>query len=87
MPGPDGGGRQPASDLPDPVVNTQGSEGLGNGFVQRLRRHVERVLCLVQVVDDDGAGLERHKIDLAYSFFVRLRSGWWPVIGKDKRRE
>jgi hypothetical protein len=45
------------------------------------------VLCLVQVVDDDGAGLERHKIDLAYSFFVRLRSGWWPLIGKDKRRE
>jgi hypothetical protein len=36
------------------------------------------VLCLVQVVDDDGAGLERHKIDLACSFLVRLRSGSGP---------
>ena len=61
MPDPDGDGRQPASDLPDPVVNAQRGEGLGDGFVKGLRRHAERVLCFVQVVDDDGAALECHE--------------------------
>ena len=72
VPDLDGDGRQPASDIADPVVEAQGGEGLGDGFVKGLRRHVERVLCFVQVVDDDGAGLERHEGNLSDSLFVRL---------------
>jgi hypothetical protein len=45
VPDLDGDGRQPASDIADPVVNVQGGEGMGDGFVKGLRRHVERVLC------------------------------------------
>ncbi len=55
------------------VVRPKGGEGLGNRFVQHLRRHVERVLCLVQVMDDDGTSLERHKRNLTYSLFLRLQ--------------
>ena len=55
-----------------PVVRPKSGEGLGYGFVQHLRRHVERVLCLVQVMDDDGAALEGHQGNLTYSYFVRL---------------
>ena len=71
VPDLDGDSRQPASDITDPVVNAQGGEGLGDGFVKGLRRHVERVLCFVQVVDDDGTSLEPDEGNLSYSPFVR----------------
>ena len=54
------------------LVNNLVRVPLAVGFVEGLRRHVERVLCFVQVVDDDGAALERHEENLAYSPFVRL---------------
>jgi hypothetical protein len=47
-------------------------EGLRNSFVERLRRHVERMCGFVQIMDDDGAGLEGHDGNLSYSLFVRL---------------
>lgn len=61
----------PPPNITDPVVNAQGGERLGDGFVKGLLRHVERVLCFVQVVDDDGTSLEPHEGNLSYSPFVR----------------
>jgi ribosome-binding ATPase YchF (GTP1/OBG family) len=62
----------PRPDIASPIVRPKGGEGLGNRFVERLRRHIERVLCLVQVMDDDGATLEGHEGNLTYSLFVCL---------------
>jgi len=39
--------RQALSDLADPVVTAQRGQGLGDGFVQGLGSHVERVRGLV----------------------------------------
>jgi hypothetical protein len=36
VPDLDGDGRQPASDIADSVVNVQGGEGMGDGFVKGL---------------------------------------------------
>jgi hypothetical protein len=44
------------------------------GFVERFRRHVQRMRGFVEIVDDDGAGLEGHRGNLSYSLFVRLIS-------------
>ena len=65
-------GGQTASDVADPVVAAERSEGLGDGFVQGLGRHVDRVRGVVQIVDNDGAGFEGHDGNLLYSLFVRL---------------
>jgi len=64
--------RQPRSDVADPVVTARDGEGLGDRFVERLRRHVELVRGVVQVVDNDGAGFGRHDGNLSYSLFIRL---------------
>lgn len=64
--------RQPASDVAHPVVTAHHGESLGDRFVERLRRHVELVGGIVQVVDNDGAGFEGHDGNLSYSLFVRL---------------
>jgi len=63
--------RQPRSDVADPVVTARDGEGLGDRFVERLRRHVELVRGVVQVVDNDGAGFKGHDGNLPYSLFVR----------------
>ena len=64
--------RQSSSDVADPVVTAHRDEGLGNRFVERFRRHVERMRGVVQIADDDGAGFEGHDGNLSYSLFVRL---------------
>jgi len=58
MPDLHGYGGQSLSYVPDPVVTAQRGEGLGDGFVQGLGGHVDRVRGLVQIVDDDGTGLK-----------------------------
>ena len=63
---------QSASDLTDPVLPAHGGEGLGDSFVERLRRHVERMRGVVQIVDNDGAGFKSHDGNLSYSPFIRL---------------
>jgi len=59
-------------EIAGPVVCSKGGEGVGNRFVQRPCRHVERVLGLVRVMDDDGAALGRHERNLTYSLVFRL---------------
>jgi hypothetical protein len=51
IPDLDGDRCQSSSDNADSVVPAHHGEGLGNGFVERLRRHVELVRGVVQVVD------------------------------------
>ena len=63
--------RQPRSDVADPVVTARDGEGLGDGVVKGLGRHVERVRGLVQIVDNDGTGFKSHDGNLSYSLFVR----------------
>jgi hypothetical protein len=46
--------------------------GLGDRFVERLRRHFELVRGVVQIVDNDCAGFGCHDGNLSYSPFVRL---------------
>lgn len=53
-------------------------EGLGDGFVERRGRHVERVRSLVQIMDNDCAGFEGHEGNFQYSPFVLLYV--WHVI-------
>src|SRR6202023_3585227 len=60
------------SDVSNPVVTACHGEGLGNCFVVRRGRHVERVRGLVQIMDDDCAGFEGHEANLSYSLFVSL---------------
>jgi hypothetical protein len=70
-----GDGGQPCSDVADPVVTAHHGEGLGDRFVARLRRHVELVRGVVQVVDNDGAGFGSHDGNLSYSLLFALRLG------------
>ena len=72
MPDLDGDGGQAFSDVADPVATAQRGEGLGDGFVERLGRHVDRVGGFVQIVDNDGAGFEGHDGNLSYSPFIPL---------------
>lgn len=65
-----GGCRQPCSNGADPVVTTHHGERLSDRFVERLRSHVELVRGVVQIVDNDGAGLWCHDGNLSYSPFV-----------------
>ena len=65
--------REALSDLADPVVTAQRGESLGDGFVQGLSSHVDRVRGLVQTVDNDGTGFESHAGNLSYSLFIRLK--------------
>jgi GTPase involved in cell partitioning and DNA repair len=65
-------GGQSVADVADPVVTAQRSEGLGDGFVQGLGGHVDRVRGLVQIVDNNGAGFKSHDGNLPHSLFVRL---------------
>ena len=58
IPDLDSDGGQPFSDVADPVVTAHRGEGLGDRFVERLRRHVERMRGVVQIVDNDGAGFK-----------------------------
>jgi len=71
MPDLHGNGGQSFPDIADPVMTAQRSERLGDGFVQGLGRHIDCVLDLVQIVDNDGTGLKRHNVNLSYSLFVR----------------
>jgi hypothetical protein len=66
--------RQSATYVADPVVPAHHGERLRNRFVQRLRRHVELMRDIVQIVDNDGAGFGSHDGNLSYSLFVRLQS-------------
>jgi hypothetical protein len=72
MPDLHGYGGQSFSDIADPVVTAQRGESLGNGFVQGLGGHIDCVLDLVQIVDNDSAGFKCHDGNLSYSPFVRL---------------
>ena len=72
MPDFHGDGRQSFPDIADPVVTAQRGESLGNGFVQGLGGHVDRVRGLVQIVNNNGTGFKRHDGNLPYSPFVRL---------------
>ena len=51
-------------------MTPQRGEGLGDGFVEGLGGHVDRVLGVAQIVDNNGAGFERHDGNLTYSPFV-----------------
>jgi hypothetical protein len=53
-------------------MTAQRGEGLGDGFVEGLGGHIDRVLGVVQIVDNDGASFESHDGNLTYSSFVRL---------------
>ena len=81
MPNRDGNGGQSFSDVAYPVVSGKDGEGLSDGFVEGLRRYVERVRRLIQIVDNDCAGPKRHAGNLAYSPIVRLlvSVATWPV--------
>src|SRR3989442_15780106 len=48
MPDFDSDGGQSSSDVADPVMTAQRGKGLGNGFVEGLGCHVERMRGLVQ---------------------------------------
>lgn len=61
-----------APDIVDPLVTAYHGEGLGNRFVERLGSQVERMRGVVQVMDNDGAGFERHEGNSSYSPSVRL---------------
>jgi hypothetical protein len=65
---------QPAADVARPLKPVHCGEGLRHGFVERFRRHVQRMRSFVQIVDDDGAGLEEHEGNLSDSLFIRLIS-------------
>ena len=52
-------------------MTVQRGEGLSDGFVEGLGRHVERMRGVVQIVDNDGAGFKGHDGNLPYSLFVR----------------
>lgn len=69
------GGCKAMPDVADPLVTAQRGEGLGDGFVEGLGGHVDRVLGVVQIVDNDGAGFESHDGNLTYSLFVRYWRG------------
>jgi len=72
MPDLHGNGGQSASDVTDPVLTVKRGEGLGDGFVQGLGRHIDRVRGVVEIMDSDGAGFEGHDGNLSYSLFIRL---------------
>ena len=57
--------RQPCSNGADPVVTTHHGERLSDRFVEGLRRDVQRMRGIVQIVNDDGAGLEGHDGNLS----------------------
>ena len=57
---PDSDGRESCPDLTDPVARGKGGERLGDGFIKRLRCHIQRMRSVVQIVDNDRAGLGRH---------------------------
>ena len=48
------------SDVANPLVTLDRGDSLGNCFVESLGRHLERMRGAVQIVDNDGAGFERH---------------------------
>ena len=74
MPDLHGSGSQSFSDVADPVMTVEGSEGLGDRLVERSRCDIDRVGGLVQIVDNDRAGFKRHDDNLPYSLFVRSAS-------------
>lgn len=67
MPDLDCNGGHSFSDVAYPVVSGKN----GDGFVESLCRYVERVRCLIQIVDNDGAGSKRYACNLTYSPIVR----------------
>lgn len=72
MPDLHGDGGQSASDVADPLVTGHRGEGLGDVFVRGFGRHVDRVRGLVEIVDNDGAGVKSHDGNLSYSPSVRF---------------
>jgi len=53
-------GAKSFSDVANPLVTLDRGDSLGNCFVESLGRHVGRMRGTVQIVDNDGAGFERH---------------------------
>ena len=66
-----GDGSQSLSDVANPIVTVNHCDSLSNCFVESFGRHVERMRGAVQIVDNHGAGFERHQANLSYSLFVR----------------
>src|ERR1035437_4154772 len=56
-----GDGGKSFSDVANPLKTVDRGESLGNWFVERLGRHVERMGGAVQIVDNDRAGFEGHR--------------------------
>jgi hypothetical protein len=71
-------------------VTARYGEGLGDRFVERLRRHVEPVRSLVQIMDNDRAGFEgaRRKFTIfaicspvRLTLYQAIRGNTWRSLG------
>jgi hypothetical protein len=65
-------GRQPSANIADPVLSAQCREGLRDRLIRRLGRHFKGVRGFVEIVNDDGAGIERHDCTLSYFVICSL---------------
>src|SRR5271157_762628 len=54
--------------------------GLRDGFVERLRRHVQRMSRVVQIVDEDSAGFERHDGNSSIRYLFALPLHWFMFV-------
>jgi hypothetical protein len=68
---------QAAADVSRPLMPAHCGEGLRDGLRRLFPPSRQPMRGFVEIVDDDGAGLEGHKGKPLYSLFVRLM---WSAI-------
>jgi hypothetical protein len=52
--------RQACADFADPIVSAQRGKRLSDGLVKRSRRDIEGMGNIIEIVDRDRAGPQRH---------------------------
>lgn len=60
LPDPDRNFRQPFADFPDPLMTAQGGQRRGDDLVKRAGGDIERMGNVVNVVERNRAGPQRH---------------------------